>query len=441
MSLDSHKIKSADISTFGVVNAPDRLTGTAQQNKMIFDRLIREAVTGLFNGLIDELSGEGGAAAVGATEIEGVTGGDVQTVLGSLKTILDTKSATADMTAALSLKSDKSVTDLHIKNVSLNAETGVFTFTREDGSFVTVDTVLEKVATNWSYDADTQSLVLTLADGTTQRVPLSAFITETEFDDSASIVFSVQDHRVTATIKEGSITDAMLSSALAAQLQGLVTEAADSATNAAQSETAAEQYRTEAAHSAAAARESEEQAARSAEIASTAAANAADRAVAEAEDRLEEYISTATDSRDRAKASETKAREYEVSARESMTSAVRSAEAALRSQTAIEDMTVSSETLAPGMNVRVEKSMVGEHVNLHYGIPRGDVGPQGEQGPQGAQGVQGPPGERGINGVAVAANGQYAFNVNEDGHLILSYTGEETPDFSIGENGHLILNL
>ena len=250
MSLDSHKIKSADISNFGVVNAPDKLTGTAQQNKMIFDRLIREAVTGLFNGLIDELSGEGGAAAVGTTEIDGVTGGDVQTVLGSLKTILDTKSATADMTAALELKSDKSTTDQHIKSVSLNADTGVFTFTREDGSFATIDTVLEKVATNWSYDADTQSLVLTLADGTTQRVPLSAFITETEFQDSGQIAFSVSDHKVTATVKAGGITDTMLSSALITQLQGYVLDAADSAANAAQSETAAEGYKNTASQKA-----------------------------------------------------------------------------------------------------------------------------------------------------------------------------------------------
>ena len=267
MSLSNYKLTDSAIAQKGVVAAPDKLTGTAAQNKAVFDRLIREAVQELFNGLIDALSGEDGAAEVGTAAIEGVTGGDVQTVLSSLKTLLDTKSASADMAAALALKSDRATTDLHIKSVSLNAETGVFTFTREDGSYVSVDTVLEKVATNWQYDADTQSLVLTLADGTVQRVPLSAFITETEFADSASVAFSVSGHTVSATVKAGGITDAMLSSALIAQLRGYVSDAADSAADAAQSESAAALYRTAAANSASAAASSETNAAASAQAA------------------------------------------------------------------------------------------------------------------------------------------------------------------------------
>lgn len=250
MSLSNYKLTDSAIAQKGVVAAPDKLTGTAAQNKAVFDRLIREAVKELFNGLIDTLASEDGAAEVGTTAITGVTGGDVQTMLGSLKTLLDTKAAGADMTAALALKSDKSVTDLHIKSVSLNANTGVFTFTREDGSYVTVDTVLEKVATNWQYNASTQSLVLTLADGTTQSVPLSAFITETEFLDSDQIAFSVSDHKVTATVKAGGITDTMLSSALITQLQGYVSDAADSASAAAQSATAAEGYKNTASQKA-----------------------------------------------------------------------------------------------------------------------------------------------------------------------------------------------
>ena len=278
MSLSNYKLTDTAIAQKGVVAAPDKLTGTAAQNKAGFDRLIREAVQELFNGLIDALSGEDGAAEVGTAAIDGVTGGDVQTVLGSLKTLLDTKSASADMAAALALKSDKATTDLHIKSVSLNAETGVFTFTREDGSYVSVDTVLEKVATNWQYDAATQSLVLTLADGTTQRVPLSAFITETEFADSASIAFSVSNHTVSATVKAGGITDAMLSSALAAQLRGYVSDAADSASDAAQSESAAALYRTAAAGSASAAATSESNASGSAQAAANSASAASSSA-------------------------------------------------------------------------------------------------------------------------------------------------------------------
>ena len=257
MSLSNYKLTDTAIAQKGVVAAPDKLTGTAAQNKAVFDRLIRESVKELFNGLIDTLASEDGAAEVGTTAISGVTGGDVQTVLSSLKTILDTKAASATMTSALSLKSDKSVTNLHIKSVSFNANTGVFTFTREDGSYFTIDTVLEKVATNWSYNATTQSLVLTLADGSTQSVPLSAFITETEFLNSNQIAFSVSDHKVTATIREGGITEAMLSSALIAQLQGYVSDAAGSASDAAQSATAAEGYKNTASQKASSAATSE----------------------------------------------------------------------------------------------------------------------------------------------------------------------------------------
>ena len=282
MGLSSYKITSGDIAQKGVVAAPDKLTGNAQQNKMVFDRLIREVVAELFNGLIDELTSEEGAGDIGLTEIDGVTGSDVQTALGSVKTILDTKSASADTAAALALKSDKSITDLHVKSVGFNAQTGVFTFTREDGTYTTIDTALEKVATNWQYDASTQSLVLTLVDGTTQTVPLSAFITETEFTASDSVVFSVSNHVVSASVKSGSITDSMLSSALVAQLQGYVSDAASSATAAAQSASAAEGYKNAASKSASDASLSASEAAGSASDASDSESAAAGSASAAA---------------------------------------------------------------------------------------------------------------------------------------------------------------
>lgn len=72
---------------------------------------------------------------------------------------------------------------------------------------------------------------------------------------------------------------------------------------------------------------------------------------------------------------------------------------------------------------------------------QGPTGATGPVGPQGPQGIQGPEGPRGINGVAVSTTGTYAFNVDENGHLILMYTGEDAPDFFINTDGHLILNI
>lgn len=105
---------------------------------------------------------------------------------------------------------------------------------------------------------------------------------------------------------------------------------------------------------------------------------------------------------------------------------------------AIENMTVSADTLSADSPAKVTKSASGASFHLFFGIPRG---PQGIQGPQGPQGIQGPSGPQGINGVAVAAEGQYAFNVDSNGHLILFYEGNTTPDFSIGANGHLYYNF
>lgn len=98
-----------------------------------------------------------------------------------------------------------------ISNVTLDETTGRFTFTKYDGTKFVIDTALEQVVTNWRYDYELQSLVLTLADGTTQNVDLSALITQYEFTSSATILFTVgTDGKVTANIKPNSITDKML---------------------------------------------------------------------------------------------------------------------------------------------------------------------------------------------------------------------------------------
>ena len=237
MSLSSYKITDGDISSKGVVAAPDKLSGTAAQNKAIFDRLIRESVKGLYNGLIDLLSSsaaaDSGAGSIGAADIDGlVFDNTVQGGLQSLKTLVDACETQAAASSALALKEDKTVTANHFKAVSFNDATGVFTFTRESGSTVSIDTLLEKVAVNFAYDSSSQSLILTLKDGSTQTVSLSDFITELEFLDSGQIDFSVSNHKVTATVKSGSITDTMLSSALISALQDMVS-AADAAANAA----------------------------------------------------------------------------------------------------------------------------------------------------------------------------------------------------------------
>ena len=66
MSYTDFKIKDSDIVGKGVVSAPDKLEGTAQENKALFDRLIREAVKPLFNALVDQLVTDMDPEAAGA---------------------------------------------------------------------------------------------------------------------------------------------------------------------------------------------------------------------------------------------------------------------------------------------------------------------------------------------------------------------------------------
>lgn len=109
---------------------------------------------------------------------------------------------------------------------------------------------------------------------------------------------------------------------------------------------------------------------------------------------------------------------------------------------AIERMGVSSTVLSPGATPTLTKQESGGVWNLAFGLAPGAVGPQGVPGPQGLQGVQGPRGDTGT-AVAVETAGMYYFSVDNDsssptfGHLFLTYSGDDAPDFSIVD-GHLI---
>lgn len=280
MALNNRKILDTDVTTKGVVAAPNILKGSAQQNKAIFDRLIREIVKERLNALIDDLTAVTAAGELGAS-VEGVTGNTVQAVLSALKAEVDTKAGDAGVTAKLALKADKADTDLHFKAIGFDAATGTFTFTRENGTSVEVDTALEKVAVNFTYDATTEELVLTLADGSTQRISLAALISAFDFVDSSTVAFGVSGGTVTAQVKAGSITDEMLSTALVDYLEGLVSDAESSeiaAAGSAQSAAGAAEDSEAAAASATAAADEAGAASQSATTAAGAAADDADRA-------------------------------------------------------------------------------------------------------------------------------------------------------------------
>lgn len=108
-----------------------------------------------------------------------------------------------------------------ISAVSMDNKTGVFTFVRNDGTSFTLDTLLEKVVVNFHYDQATKKLILEHEDGTTQEIPMNAFINLYTGVDGTEITVSVSsDNKISAVIKNGSIGETKLSSALLSKLNG-----------------------------------------------------------------------------------------------------------------------------------------------------------------------------------------------------------------------------
>ena len=139
-------------------------------------------------------------------------------------------------------KLDTVVGNTLLKDVSINNDTGVITLTALDGTTRTLNTNINKIAVNFTYDQTTQQLVLTLPDGSKTYIDLSALIQNNDFVNSDTIGFSVSSGGiVSAYVINGSITEAHLRPDYLADIR--VSEA-----NARNSEVNAESYRDQTEH-------------------------------------------------------------------------------------------------------------------------------------------------------------------------------------------------
>lgn len=105
----------------------------------------------------------------------------------------------------------------------VDAKTGVFTFTKVDGTTEEVDTLLEKVTVNFAYNEETDKLELTLEDGTVQSVDLSKFVDVFTGVDGTTVEVAVSaDNKISAEVKDGAITTAKLADEVTALLDKIV---------------------------------------------------------------------------------------------------------------------------------------------------------------------------------------------------------------------------
>ena len=191
--------------------------------------------------------------------------------------IIDDRVITLDTT-----KATKAEVATLVADVTFEESTGIITITKKNGSKITIDTQMEKIAINFDYNPTTQQIILTLIDGTKQYIDLSALITQYEFLDSDTVAFYIdKDGKVSATVKEGSIEEKHLEPNYLAKIKVEVAKsessqqaAAMSEINAKASENAAKASETAAKTSETNAKASETAAAKSATAAAISETNA-----------------------------------------------------------------------------------------------------------------------------------------------------------------------
>lgn len=289
-----------------------------------------------------------------------------------------------------SVKTDEVQALQLIQNVSFNEKTGIFTFTRKNGTTFQIDTLLEKVVINFDYDDNPssphyQNLIITLEDGTVKYIDLSALITQYEFDDSTDIRFEIlQNGHVKAYIIDGSITESKLQPNYLADIKVQVSETTKNATAAAESEKNAKLSEEVAVDAAMRAGASEQNAKDSEDNAFTYSINAKESELnaAESEKKAKTSEVNAKDSELKAKDSETIATASEISAKISEVNAKESETNAKLSENdakASADSAKSSEDNAKNLvQMAIDKLLalevkLDENGHLYYKEENGNV--------------------------------------------------------------------
>lgn len=158
---------------------------------------------------------------------------------------IDNRVITLDTT-----KATKEEVSTLVQDVAFEEKTGIITITKKNGSKITIDTQMEKIAVNFSYNAETQQIILTLIDGTKQYIDLAALITQYEFLESDTVAFSIDSAgKVSAIVKEASIQEKHLRPNYLADIKVEVAKAQASQSAAAKSESNAKASETAAATS------------------------------------------------------------------------------------------------------------------------------------------------------------------------------------------------
>lgn len=263
-----NKITEAQIESVYVQSAADTLSGTAQENKKVFDKLPLLTIEN-YNALIDAIESDGASGVgvkdyIGGTEVSSTV--TAQLVLTAAKFVdIYTKSQIDSM-----FDGEKTGT---VSDISYNKADGSFTVTKADGTSYTIDTDIEKIPVSVELveEADKIYLKITNYDGSYSQADVTKLLNIYSVESTSAIDMALLDGVIKATLKNGSVTmehlatdvtaafeeykQACASYALSAQTNA--TNAAASEANAKSSETNAKSSETMATAAATAAKASE----------------------------------------------------------------------------------------------------------------------------------------------------------------------------------------
>lgn len=127
-----------------------------------------------------------------------------------------------------------------VRSIGYTAATGTFRVTFFNGTYIDIDTDIEKIAINFDYDDDPtsptyQQIIITLEDGTKKYIDISALVTEYDFVASDTIQPQINNGQVRMNVINGSITGEKLQPNYLADITTQAQAAAQSATASANS--------------------------------------------------------------------------------------------------------------------------------------------------------------------------------------------------------------
>lgn len=371
---------------------PNDVTGlTPAELKLRFDQAAIWLKDYINNTLIPALSGSASGGSTGASNIgasvEDFPGSTVQAILTAYNDALVDRYTKAQTRSYVSQETN----DL-VETVDFNAVTGVITVTKKDGGKQTYDTPLEKVPATMALVEEGSSvyLVITNQDGSQTKTDVSKLIDQYVFNDSSELDFTTgksgSSVTVTVSIRPASI--------------GMDRFKAEVTENLEQYNAISKSY--------------SESAAQSANTANTAYQFANDAAL-----RAQNSLSQAQSAASSAGSSSTQAAQSASAAAASAQSAQSSAAQALESKNSAAASAESAKEYSGKPPIVQNGTWWVWDANSKSYVDTGID----------------------ATGNVVTADGLFGFSVDENGDLILSYTGDDPPPFEINDDGDLVYTL